>query len=178
MKKWAIVVAAVTLAGLTVWADINSGTGNPANASLGVSVGWDALNWVILYIPTTDMAVDLGTVTPDLYDPVTDTWTALIDAGGPRSVYVITNADGFQLQISGTLSVYPTDHPNPDGILDRLTLTSTDLGASAAALSGTITYLGSRGLFLADDIVYQFTPSFDDVPGDYAVTVVYTATTQ
>ena len=178
MKYLATAVAVLALVGLGALADVSRGTGNPANASLGVSVGWDALNWVILYIPTTDMAVDLGTVTPDLYDPVTDTWTALIDPGGPRSVYVITNADGFQLQISGTLSVYPTDHPNPDGILDRLTLTSTDLGVSAAALSGTITYLGSRGLFLADDIVYQFTPSFDDVPGAYAVTVTYTVTTR
>ena len=178
MKYLATAVAVLALVGLGALADVSRGTGNPANASLGVSVGWDALNWVILYIPTTDMAVDLGTVTPDLYDPVTDTWTALIDAGGPRSVYVITNADGFQLQISGTLSLYPTDHPNPDGILDRLTLTSTDLGVSAAALSGTITYLGSRGLFLADDIVYQFTPSFDDVPGAYAVTVTYTVTTR
>ena len=42
----------------------------------------------------------------------------------------------------------------------------------AGALSNTLT------LFTASDILYSFTPSFDDVPGNYSVTVVYTATTQ
>jgi hypothetical protein len=31
---------------------------------------------------------------------------------------------------------------------------------------------------VADDIVYEFTPSFDDTPGDYSVIITYTATAQ
>jgi hypothetical protein len=179
MKKWLTVALAVSLISLGGWADVSRGTGDPASASLDVTVNWSAYNWIILYIPAGDMSVDLGTITPDLYDPETGTWTPLTDNGGPRTVMVITNdSDGFQLQISGSLSTYPSDHPNPSGILNRLTITSTDLGVTDAALSSTITYTGSQGLFLADDIAYEFTPSFDDTAGSYSVLVTYTATTQ
>lgn len=165
--------------GLVGMGGVSVGTGDPASASLDVAVLWDAYNWIILYIPSSDMTIDLGTITPDLYDPETDTWTPLTDSGGPRKVVVVTNnSGGFQLQISAVLVAYPTDHGNPSGILARLTLTSADLGFSDAALSGTLTRNGSRGLFVADDIVYEFTPSFDDTPGDYSVTITYTATTQ
>jgi len=172
-------IMGVLVIGLVGWADVSRGTGDPATASLDVTVEWNAYNWIIIYIPAEDMNIDLGTISPDLYNPETGNWTPLTDAGGPRSVMVITNAaGGFQLQISGTLDTYPSDHGNPGGILGRLTLSSTDLGVTDAPLSGTITYTGSRGLFLADDIVYEYTPSFDDTAGSYSVTVTYTATTQ
>ena len=177
MRKWTTLVVLVTLVGLGAWADIDRGTGDPANASLGVTVGWNANNWVIIYIPAADMSVDLGTVDGSLYDPGTGTWTPLTSGG--HSVYMVTNNPaGLQLQVSGTLTSYPSGHPNPTGILGRLTLTSTTLGLSGA-LSGTLTYsTAGPGLASATDLVYTFTPSFDDVPGNYAVTVTYTVTTQ
>lgn len=137
MRKWATVVAAVALVSLGAWADIDRGTGDPANATLGVTVGWNANNWVIIYIPTEDMAVDLGTVDGNRYDPETGTWSPLTSDG--HSVYMATNdTAGLQLQVSGTLTSYPSGHPDPNGILGRLTLTSATLGLSGA-LSGTLT---------------------------------------
>ena len=178
MRKWVVMIMGVLVMGLVGWADVSWGTGDPASASLDVTVEWNAYNWIIIYIPAGDMNIDLGTISPDLYNPETGTWTPLTDAGGPRSVMVITNdAEGFRLQISGTLVSCPNDHGNPDGILGRLTLSSKDLGVKDAPLSGTITYTGSRGRFLADDIVYEYTPSFDDTAGKYSVIVTYTAIT-
>ena len=176
MRKWLIVASIVLGLGCWAFADIASGTGEHASASLDVTVSWSVLNWIILYIPAGDMSVTLGEVGPGLYHPDTGSWDQL-ESGG-HSVYVITNdPDGFQLQVSAELASYPTDHPNPDGILARLEWSSSTLGGSGS-LNGTVTCFGSRGLTSASDITYTFTPSFDDVAGDYSVTVTYTVTTQ
>lgn len=160
MRNLVLTLAGLILGTVIVWA---------AQANQPVDVSWSAAGWIIIYIPTADRSVDLGTIDASLYDPVTDTWQRLSSTG--HSVYVATNAkNGFVLQISGSLTTYPTGHPNPNGILGRLTLASTSLGISGA-LDGTISYTGSRGLTFATDIAYEFTPSLDDVPGNYSVQV-------
>ena len=176
MRKWLIVASIVLGLGCWAFADIASGTGEHASASLDVTVSWSVLNWIILYIPAGDMSVTLGEVGPGLYHPDTGSWDQL-ESGG-HEIYVITNdPDGFQLQVSAKLASYPTDHPSPDGILARLEWSSSTLGGSGS-LDGTVTCTGSTGLTSASDITYTFTPSFDDVAGDYSVTVTYTVTTQ
>ena len=171
MKKWIILVFAASLLGYVATAEVQW---NPAK--INVDVAWSAAGWIIIYIPDNDTHVVLGEIDGSLYDPVSGTWTSLTSDG--HTVYVVTNAvNGFQLQITAALSTYPADHPNPNGILDRLTLSSVTMGISGG-LNSSLTYTGSRGLFVARDIEYSFTPSFDDVPGDYSVTVVYTATAQ
>ena len=176
MRKWLIVASVVLGLGCWAFAGTDVGTGDPASASLDVSISWSVFNWIILYIPAGDMSVTLGEVGPGLYHPDTGSWDQL-ESGG-HSVYVITNdPDGFQLQVSATLVSCPDGHPNPDGILARLEWSSSTLRGSGS-LDGTVTCTGSTGLTSASDITYTFTPSFDDVAGDYSVTVTYTVTTQ
>jgi len=173
MRKWLIVASIVLGLGCLAFADTAVGTGDPTRASLNVTVGWSVLNWIILYIPAGDMSVNLGEVGPDKYNPETKEWTPLKSGG--HSVYVITSdPDGFELQVSATLVSYPDGHPDSDGILARLEWSSS-LGSGS--LDGTVTYTGSTGLTSASDITYTFTPSFDDIAGDYSVTVTYTVTT-
>jgi len=177
MRKLLILAGAVVALGGLALADVDRGTGDPAEASLDVTVTWSAAEWIILYIPSTDMSVNLGEIGPGRYDPETGTWTPL--ESGNHRVVVVTNAPGgFQLQISAAVASVPAGHPNPTGILSRLTLTSAALGLTDASLDTTRSYSGPRGLFMANDIQYQFTPSFDDVPGSYSVTITYTATSQ
>ena len=178
MRKWLIVASIVLGLGCWAFAHTAVGTGDPASASLNdvVTVSWSVLNWIILYIPAGDTSVPLGQIGPGLYHPDTGSWDQL--KSGEHEVYVITNdLGGFQLQVSATLVSCPDGHPNPDGILARLEWSSSTLGGSGS-LNGTVTCFGSRGLTSASDITYTFTPSFDDVAGDYSVTVTYTVTTQ
>ena len=179
MRKWLIVASIVLGLGCWAFAHTAVGTGDPASASLDdvVTVSWSVLNWIILYIPAGDTSVNLGEVGPGLYHPDTGSWDQL-ESGG-HEIYVITNdPDGFQLQVSATLVSCPDGHPNRDGILARLEWSSDTLGVSDY-LNGTVTYTtDSSGLTSASDITYTFTPSFDDVAGDYSVTVTYTVTTQ
>jgi len=176
MRKWLIVASIVLGLGCLAFADIASGIGEHPTASLDVTVSWRVLNWIILYIPADDMSVNLGNVGPDKYNPETNEWT-LLESGG-HSVYVITSdPDGFELQVSAELVSYPDGHPNPNNILARLAWSSVSLDAKGT-LDETVTYTtDSSGLTSASDITYTFKPSFDDIAGDYSVTVTYTVTT-
>ena len=177
MRKFILAaLAALVVMGGVVFADVDTGIGDPATASLDVNVTWNISQWIVLYIPSVDMNVDLGTVDASLYDPESNSWSSL--SSSDHDVVVATNAPGgFQLTISGTLASYPTGHPDPNGILDRLELSSASLGISGP-VSGSLTYDGSRGLTTASDITYTYTPNFDDIPGSYQVTVTYTVTTK
>jgi hypothetical protein len=123
-----------------------------------VQVNWHANSWIILYVPTADQTVDLGTIDGSQYDPATDTWSAISD-GNDHTAYVITNsAGGFTLSISAANATgYNT------AALTRFQMKGGDLAAwtsldsAQQILSGT-----SAGVASATDINYQYIPSWDD----------------
>lgn len=143
---------------------------NPQN----VQVNWHTNSWIILYIPSGDQNVTLGTVDGSQYDPATDTWTPITD-GSDHRAYVITNdRAGFTLSVS---SASASGYETAD--LARFQMSGGDLTAWTGNLNDTQILSGtSAGIASATDINYQYIPSTDDAPGDYQVIVTYTATPQ
>ena len=172
MKRLIILfaVAAVVLIGTGVLADTAQDSGAaPLSASLSPIVTWNVTGWVILYIPSSDMAVDLGTIDGTLYDPVSGTWTPLTSSD--KNVYVISNT-------SYILTVSAASTGNETADLSRFQIKGGDLATFTSLDSDQTLKNGGAGITHIADIQYQYIPSFADVPGDYAVTVTYTATAQ
>ncbi len=171
MKRLFVSILAVVVAvslGAAVWA------ANPQN----VQVSWHTNNWIILYIPSSDQTVTLGTVDGSHYDPATDTWAPITDNTAPHDAYVITNSTGgFTLSISaanatGYESADLTRFQMKGGKLEDWTPFDA-VGTAQQILSST-----SAGVVSATNIDYQYVPSSADAPGDYQVIVTYTATAQ
>ena len=157
------IVVAMSL-GVAVWA------ANPQD----VQVNWQASSWIILYVPSSDLDVTLGTVDGSQYDPATGQWTPITD-GSDHSAYVITNsAGGFTLSVSAASA---TGYNSAD--LSRFQISGGDLATWTGSLNNTQILSGSTpGIGSATDINYQYVPSWDDAAGDYRVIVTYTATAQ
>ncbi len=159
-----LLVAVAVSVGVAVWA------ANPQD----VQVNWQATSWIMLYVPSTDRNVTLGTVDGTQYDPASETWTPITD-GSDHSAYVITNnAAGF------TLSVSAANAPGYVAAdLSRFQMVGGNLGTWTGNLNNTQILSGSSvGVGSATNINYQYVPSWDDAAGDYRVIVTYTATAQ
>ena len=178
MKRLFILVIVGTLvigASVATVADTSVGaTGTPA--ALSPKVSWNVVNWIILYIPDNnpdDMNVGLGTVNSGYYDLNTGTWKPLTDNKN-HNAYVITNdPQGYTLTVSATAS------STPAADLTRFQIKGGDL-IDWASLDTARTLkkgdAGDVGVTHIDNIQYEYLPSFNDAPGDYAVTVTYTVT--
>jgi hypothetical protein len=167
MKRlFVLLIAAVTVVGLS----IGSWAANPQD----VNVNWDVNGWIILYVPSTDREVTLGTVDGSQYNPETETWTAITD-GIPHSAYVISNSvNGFTLTVSAA-----NDIGYEVADLSRFQMQGGDLSSWTGSLNGTqIMARSSAGISGVTDLKYQYVPSWEDVPGNYQVIVTYTATAQ
>lgn len=167
MKRLFVLILAVAVA-------VSLGVATLAANPQDVQVNWHANNWIILYVPSSDQDVTLGTVDGSQYDPANGTWSAITD-GFDHSAYVITNSTGgFTLSISAASA---TGYESAD--LARFQMeggeltTWTSLDSAQQILSGT-----SAGVVSATNIDYQYIPSFADAPGDYQVIVTCTATAQ
>ena len=169
MKRLLLLVVAISVvASVGVWADIDRDSGTPPlSASLAPIVTWNAHSWIILHIPNADMAVDLGTIDGTLYDPVSDTWTPL--TSDSKNAYVIGNVD-FTLKVTAASTGTETAD------LTRFKMVGGDLGGFTALDSEQTLKAGNAGITHISDIQYRYEPTWDDAPGDYAVTVTYTAT--
>lgn len=89
MKRLIILlVAAATVAMIGTMAFGDTAIGGNS-ASLSPVVTWNVSGWIILYIPHSDMTVDLGTIDGNLYDPETGTWTPLVSS--TKNAYVFAN---------------------------------------------------------------------------------------
>ena len=134
-----------------------------------VRLSWNALSWIVLHIPTVDMSVFLGTITPDLFDPATGTWTPL--TSGTKSAWVIANV-GFTLTVTAESATgfMPADLTRFKMIGGDLT-TFTPLDVERTLATSTI-----GGLHWIRDIQYQYIPCWRDALGLYKVTVTYTVT--
>ncbi|RLE40835.1 hypothetical protein DRJ23_01240 [Candidatus Acetothermia bacterium] len=167
MKRLIILlVAAATVAVIGTMAFGDTAIGGNS-ASLQPVVRWSVSGWIILYIPHSDMTVDLGTIDGNLYDPETGTWTPLVSS--TKNAYVFANRT-YTL----TLSAASTGTETAD--LTRFEVKGGDLTAFTPLDSDQTMATGGAGITHIDDIQYEYIPSFDDAPGDYAVTVTYTVT--
>lgn len=169
MKRLLLLVVAISVVvSVGVWADTDRDNGAlPLSASLAPVVTWNAHNWIILYIPKADMAVDLGTIDGTLYDPVSDTWTPL--TSGDKNAYVIGN-------VSFILKVTAASTGTVTADLTRFKMVGGDLASFTALDSEQTLKKGTAGITHISDIQYRYEPTWNDAPGDYAVTVTYTAT--
>ena len=167
MKRLIILlVAAATVAMIGTMAFGDTAIGGNS-ASLAPVVRWSVSGWVILYIPDRDMTVNLGEINGTLYDPETGTWTPLVSS--TKNAYVFANRT-YTL----TLSAASTGTETAD--LTRFEVKGGDLTAFTPLDSDQTMATGGAGITHIDDIQYEYIPSFDDAPGDYAVTVTYTVT--
>ena len=145
-----------------------------ATATQDVTVGWEALSWVILWIPVDDRAVTLGTIDAGLVpDPETGLMTPITHTGTFR-VWVLTNVlDGFTLTVSAANvgGFVPAD-------LARFDIQGGDLGTTWHSLEMPRILLSEStpGLVHAADIAYQYRVDLTDEPGTYSVIVTYTVT--
>ena len=170
MKRLIILlVAAATVAMIGTTTFGNTAIGDNTNsASLAPVVRWSVSGWVILYIPDRDMTVNLGEINGTLYDPETETWTPLVSS--TKNAYVFANRT-YTL----TLSAASTGAETAD--LPRFKVKGGTLLTDFTPLDRDQTMAtGEAGITHIDDIQYEYIPSFDDAPGDYAVTVTYTVT--
>lgn len=153
-------------------ADIDGGTGTPATASLNVDVSWVVDNWILLYIPNADMNVSLGTVDSSYYHPDTDTWDPVTD-GLDHNAYVITNAPGGY-----TLTVSAASSGPMTADLTRFQIKGGDLTSwTSLDTPQTLKTTSAAAIDHIGNIQYQYLVNETDAPGNYAVTVTYTATT-
>ncbi len=161
-------IAGITVIGVGTLGDtaIDSGAA-PLSASLSPIVTWHVNNWIILYIPNSDMAVDLGTIDGSLYDPTTDSWTPLTSSD--KNAYVFANTNY-------TLTLHAASTGTETADLSRFQVKGGDLGAFTSLSTDQTLKTGGIGVTHISDIQYRYVPSFDDAPGDYAVTVTYTLT--
>ena len=177
MKKWLLVAMAMFIAGGAALADVAVGRGganDQISASLDVTVSWSAYKWIVLYIPTNDMAINLGDIDASLYDPVNDQWTPISD-GKNHSVYVITNnSQGFVLDVTAANSA----NADQQADLSRFQIKYGNNSWTSLDNKATLLSESGPGRYSIADIQYQYVPSWADAPGSYEVIVTYTATTQ
>ena len=167
MKRLFVLILAVAA---TVGLSIGVLAANPQD----VQVNWHTNSWIILYIPSGDRSVTLGTVDGSQYDPATDTWTPITDGSNHKAYVITNNAAGFVLSVS---SANATGYQSAD--LARFQMSGGELTAWTGNLTDTGILSGtSAGIASATNINYQYVPSTDDAPGDYQVIVTYTATAQ
>jgi len=167
MKRLIILLAVATTVAMVGAAAVADTAVGGNSASLSPVITWSASGWIILYIPSSDMSVDLGTIDGTLYDPVSGTWTPLVSS--TKNAYVFSNRT-YTL----TLSAVNTGTETAD--LTRFKVKGGDLTAFTALDSDQVMKTGGAGDTHIDDIQYEYIPSFDDAPGDYAITVTYTVT--
>lgn len=178
MKKLGIagIVMVIVLAfSVSGWTATARGNG----AELSPQVRWNAGNWIILYIPGTDMSVDLGTIGDESYDPVTEQWTDLESTN--HSVYIITNhMRGFTLVINQLTSddVTAPAGVDKDMVLTKFKVKGGDQTSYTVLTDGDITILDrdSSGIFFASNISYKYTPDTSDLSGSYGISLTYTVT--
>ncbi len=162
------VIGGLMLVTVGVMADTATDTGaTPLSASLSPVVTWSVQNWIVLYIPNSDMSVDLGTINGSLYDPTTDTWTPLTSKA--KNAYVISNTNY-------TLTLHAASTGTNTADLSRFEVKGGALSAFTPLASDQTLKTGGAGLTHISDIQYEYIPSWDDAPGAYAVTVTYTLT--
>ena len=171
MKRLTLLLAlvvAIAVIGLGAFGGTAMDSGaSPRSASLSPVVTWSVQNWIILYIPDSDMNVDLGTIDGSLYDPTTGTWTPLISQD--KNAYVVAN-------VNYTLTLHAASTGTNNADLSRFKIKGGDLSSFTPLSSDQTLKTGQPGITHIGDIQYEYVPSFNDAPGNYAVTVTYTVT--
>ena len=146
----------------------------PVPVTEDVLVTWKIGQWIWLWIPVDDRGVELVAETPVGHEP--PIYVPALGENAPFSVLVWTNMPGgFTLTVEAGLIGIPigaTDVAASFDIRGGDLTTWHDLSATRTLLSSTI-----PGIFSAHDIDYRF--RFDPAihpPGEYSLTIVYTAT--
>ncbi|MFO8034658.1 MAG: hypothetical protein R6U88_05820 [Candidatus Bipolaricaulota bacterium] len=167
MRKW-MAVGTALLVGLVL------GTVGYA-VDEGVNVSWDSQWFIRLTID--ELSVSLGTIGgddgPGSYDPNSGEWEPL-ESTGHGGWVLSNNPNGFTLTVSAA-----NEGGYEEADLSRFFITGwTTEGWQALNDTVTLGTRGNAGRQDLDDIGYRYEPSFDDAPGDYEVTVTFTATTE
>lgn len=173
MKRLAIAVLAFSLVlglGVGLLGDTNSGT---SEASLSPTLSFSVVGFYAIYIPSSDMSVDLGTIDSSCYDIERETWCAISD-GGTHTVWAFTNnTTGLKLTVSAT-----STGTNLINDLADLHIKGGDQTTfTGLASSVTLKTTSSAGLVKINDIQYEYQADENDAPGtDYQATLTYTVT--
>ncbi|MEA1904852.1 MAG: hypothetical protein U9M97_03105 [Candidatus Hadarchaeota archaeon] len=175
MKRLFLVTMLVGLLTLGLSVGVAAASVTGTGSSLGVNVTWKVDSWIILYIPTGDMSFDLGEVDSSYYDPVNKTWDPLTD-GGSHNAWVITNDPaGYTLTV---IAVDASVSGNELADVTRFEMKGGDLsGFTAVDTDQTLKTTSAAAVDHISDIKYRYQVDETDAPGDYAVTVTYTVTT-
>lgn len=124
-------------------------------------------NWCILTIPRDHMQPELGTIGPELYDLASGTWTPL--SSKETRLYAASNSPrGLAVTASAT------DLGPQRADLARLTLWGGELQGVSLDQPQQVLSATGPGLYSITDLVYRYTPSWEDVRGAYLVRVTYT----
>ena len=147
----------------------------PDPSTEDVLVTWKIGQWIWLWIPVDDRGVELVLVagTPAGHEP--PIYVPALGENAPFSVLVWTNMPGgFTLTVEAGVRL-PIGVP----VAAWFDIQGGDLGTDWHDLSAMRTLLSSTspGIFSAHDIDYRFrfVPAIHP-PGDYSLTIVYTAT--
>ncbi len=163
MRKW-------TMVGTVLAMGLLFGVSGGANsASETTEVTWNAQTFIRLEFDNP--AVDLGTISGDLYNPEAESWDDL-ESTGHGGWVLSNNPGGFTLTVTA-------ENANGYQEADLSRFFITGWNTPWQALDGEVP-LGTRagaGRENIDNIGYRYEPSFDDEPGDYQVIVKFTATT-
>ena len=182
MKRLLVVtllIAAVLSIGLGAWAASDTGVKGATDdkGTLSPSASWHVGTFIVLIIPDADMTITLEDATGQVDAggnllPLTETNTNANQNN--HSARVITNdTSGYDLVVSASSNTAILSEFQIKVGVDGNWIAFNDTGDG-------ITIASSNGP--ADDtisgIAYRYAVSTSDAPGDYSVTLTYTATPQ
>ena len=169
-----LMVAAVLSVGLGAWANSDTGVKdtNDGTGTLSPSASWDVGTFIVLIIPQEDMTITLEDATGQVDDngnllPLTETNNNTNQNN--HSARVITNdASGYELVVSASSNTaILSEFQMKGGLLTDWTGLDNDqtIARSDGPADDTIS-----------GIAYRYAVSTSDAPGEYSVTLIYTAT--
>jgi hypothetical protein len=159
-----------------------SSTTLEVSADTTVTVEWSVFRWILLYINDTSLEL------PDL----TDISKTDVDAGEPgaidlpdleltetQTVLAASNdPGGFEVEVEVVTVSGPTGATTSD-VPEKLFVKSEKITTYAALSSSQeIIEKSTAGIYLDTEVKFKYEPDADDEPGDYMVTLRYTATTE
>lgn len=136
-----------------------------------VTISWNALTWLVLAVHGS---VDLGTIDASIYD-IEHGFSSLESFG--NNLFVISNSpSGWELSLGVASTLVPPGFPG-DLLSDLYWRVDGGAYRAATGLDTTPVLVASRAT--AGSAVFSFDFRYqvdtDDIPGDYAVTLRYTA---